>query len=193
MVDYGFESTPLLLDSLSPPPTASSLSRSHVDPSSYARRRGVPGRRLQKRSQVHPLHDKYFTSSSPSSSLQLSSTTSSSNQYPSSSISAPSSPSHQTISSNKIWQIVVSLPHTLLCFASPICAPVCGICCCVTCIRTSEYGVMQRFGKFDKILHPGMHLMKWPMEREAGRISMRIRQLDVDCETKSKDHGVFVS
>jgi len=47
---------------------------------------------------------------------------------------------------------------------------------------------MQRFGKFDKILHPGMHLMKWPMEREAGRISMRIRQLDVDCETKSKDH-----
>jgi regulator of protease activity HflC (stomatin/prohibitin superfamily) len=50
---------------------------------------------------------------------------------------------------------------------------------------------MQRFGKFDKFLHPGMHILKWPMEREAGRISMRIQQLDVDCETKSRDH-VFI-
>lgn len=47
---------------------------------------------------------------------------------------------------------------------------------------------MQRFGKFDKFLHPGMHILKWPMEREAGRVSMRIQQLDVDCETKSRDH-----
>ena len=27
-------------------------------------------------------------------------------------------------------------------------------------------------------------------KREAGRISTRIKQLDVDCETKSKDHGM---
>jgi len=47
---------------------------------------------------------------------------------------------------------------------------------------------MQRFGKFDRIMQPGLHILKWPMEREAGRISMRVRQLDVDCETKSKDH-----
>lgn len=33
--------------------------------------------------------------------------------------------------------------------------------------------------------------MLWPMQREAGRISMRIRQLDVNIETKSKDH-VFI-
>ena len=50
---------------------------------------------------------------------------------------------------------------------------------------------MQRFGKFDRFLHPGMHILKWPMEREAGRISTRIQQLDVDCETKSRDH-VFI-
>ena len=49
---------------------------------------------------------------------------------------------------------------------------------------------MQRFGKFERILQPGMHFMKWPMEREAGRISMRIKQLDIRMETKSKDHGV---
>lgn len=80
------------------------------------------------------------------------------------------------------------MPHRCLCFASPICSPVCGVCCCFTCIRTSEYGVLQRFGKFERMLHPGFHFMKWPMEREAGRISMRIRQLDLNCETKSKDH-----
>ena len=28
-------------------------------------------------------------------------------------------------------------------------------------------------------------------KREAGRISTRIKQLDVDCETKSKDHGML--
>lgn len=48
--------------------------------------------------------------------------------------------------------------------------------------------MLQRFGKFERMLHPGFHFMKWPMEREAGRISMRIRQLDLNCETKSKDH-----
>ena len=37
-----------------------------------------------------------------------------------------------------------------------------------------------------------MHFIKWPYEREAGRISIRISQLDLHCETKSKDH-VFVT
>lgn len=37
-----------------------------------------------------------------------------------------------------------------------------------------------------------MHFLLWPYEREAGRISVRIRQLDLHCETKSKDH-VFVT
>lgn len=50
---------------------------------------------------------------------------------------------------------------------------------------------MERFGKFERILEPGMHFIKWPMERDAGRINMRIRQLDVDCETKSKDHVIL--
>jgi regulator of protease activity HflC (stomatin/prohibitin superfamily) len=53
----------------------------------------------------------------------------------------------------------------LLCFASPHCSPMCGLCCCLTCVSSSEYGVMQRFGKFDRFLHPGMHFVKWPMER----------------------------
>lgn len=37
-------------------------------------------------------------------------------------------------------------------------------------------------------MKPGMHVIKWPMERVAGRVSVRIRQLDVDCVCKSLDH-----
>ena len=185
MDEPGAETTPLLLDSLSPP-TSSALSHG-----SYASRRGnrvitprVSSSRFQRRSQVHPLHKKpVHDPVSPPSHRQFSSTTArSSRQLASSSSSAPVTP-------NKIWQILLSLPHRLLCFTSPVCSPCCGLCCCIACIRTSEYGVMQRFGKFESILHPGMHFMLWPMQREAGRISMRIRQLDVHIETKSKDHG----
>jgi len=38
-------------------------------------------------------------------------------------------------------------------------------------------------------MKPGMHVIKWPMERVAGRVSVRIRQLDVDCVCKSWDHA----
>jgi regulator of protease activity HflC (stomatin/prohibitin superfamily) len=52
--------------------------------------------------------------------------------------------------------------------------------------------MLEQFGKFDRVLDPGMHFILWPYEREAGRVSIRIRQLDLHCETKSKDH-VFVT
>mmetsp|Transcript_25405 Transcript_25405/g.46732 ORF Transcript_25405/g.46732 Transcript_25405/m.46732 type:complete len:436 (+) Transcript_25405:114-1421(+) len=192
MAQSGAEATPLLMDSRSPP-TVSPLSRNYGQPSSTRRRGGgYPGsqQRLQNqnRSQVHPLHKKSLPPSS--SPRQFSSTPSSSPQFSSTQSSSSPQTSNPT-SANKIWQTVVSLPHHLLCFASPLCSPCCCLCCCFTCIRTSEYGVMQRFGKFERILDPGMHFMKWPMEREAGRISMRIRQLDVDCETKTKDHVIL--
>ena len=41
------------------------------------------------------------------------------------------------LTASRIWQEVVSLPHRILCFSSPSCAPFCGICCCVTCICAS--------------------------------------------------------
>ena len=52
--------------------------------------------------------------------------------------------------------------------------------------------MLERFGRFERFLNPGMHIIMWPYEREAGRISVRLRQLDLHCETKSKDH-VFVT
>ena len=38
-------------------------------------------------------------------------------------------------------------------------------------------------------MKPGMHVIKWPMERVAGRVSVRQRQLDVNCLCKSLDHA----
>mmetsp|Transcript_23790 Transcript_23790/g.27410 ORF Transcript_23790/g.27410 Transcript_23790/m.27410 type:complete len:386 (+) Transcript_23790:48-1205(+) len=65
-------------------------------------------------------------------------------------------------------------------------------CCCVQCVRTKEVGVMITFGEFQKLLKPGFICMMWPCTRIAGRLSLRIQQLDVVCETKTKDN-VFLN
>ena len=155
------ETTPLLLESLSPPADdASPLSRYYAEASTASRRDGNRrGRRIENGHRLHPSPPSHYSSRQCSSTKK-----SSSSPRHSSPSSSPSS--NTTIpTANQIWQIVVSLPYRILCFASPTCSPLCGICCCFTCISASEYGVMQRFGKFDRFLHPGMHFMKWPMER----------------------------
>ena len=51
--------------------------------------------------------------------------------------------------------------------------------------------IIERFGKFHSIRHSGLH-MKIPLvDRIAGRLSLKIQQLDVIIETKTLD-DVFV-
>ncbi|CAL5346245.1 unnamed protein product [Camellia sinensis] len=51
----------------------------------------------------------------------------------------------------------------------------------------------ERFGKFDEVLEPGCHFMPWCLGRKvAGHLTLRLQQLDVRCETKTKDN-VFVN
>lgn len=64
-------------------------------------------------------------------------------------------------------------------------------CLCVQCIRTQEVGIVEDLGQFKKLLSPGLHLMCWPFSGVVGTLSLRIQQLDVYCETKTKDN-VFV-
>lgn len=64
-------------------------------------------------------------------------------------------------------------------------------CCCVQCIRTNEIGVLQTFGKFRKVIEPGLVLLPWPCTR-VDRLSLRVQQLEVSCETKTRDN-VFVT
>lgn len=64
-------------------------------------------------------------------------------------------------------------------------------CCCLVCVRTQEVGVVEDLGQFKKLLSPGLHCVIWPLQSVVGRLSLRIQQLDITCETKTKDN-VFV-
>ena len=61
-------------------------------------------------------------------------------------------------------------------------------CCCLVCVRTQEVGVVEDLGQFKKLLDPGLHCIVWPLQSIVGRMSLRIQQLDVLCETKTKDN-----
>ncbi len=51
--------------------------------------------------------------------------------------------------------------------------------------------IVERFGKFTRIASAGLNIKIPLIDRVAGRISLRVRQLDVRVETKTKDN-VFV-
>ncbi len=57
-------------------------------------------------------------------------------------------------------------------------------------VRTKEAVVIERLGKFSKVLDAGLYI-KMPWERVAGRISLRVQELQVSVETKTND-DVFV-
>jgi len=51
--------------------------------------------------------------------------------------------------------------------------------------------VVEDLGQFKKLLEPGLHFIPFPLSQVSGTLSLRIQQLDVTCETKTKDN-VFV-
>ena len=51
--------------------------------------------------------------------------------------------------------------------------------------------LIERFGRFHKVAGPGLNIRIPIVDRIAGRVSLRIQQLDVKVETKTKDN-VFV-
>jgi regulator of protease activity HflC (stomatin/prohibitin superfamily) len=64
-------------------------------------------------------------------------------------------------------------------------------CCCFVRVRTQEVGVVEDLGQFKQLLDPGLHILAWPLQGVVARLSLRIQQLDVRCETKTKDN-VFI-
>ncbi|XP_073006767.1 hypersensitive-induced response protein 1-like [Typha latifolia] len=64
--------------------------------------------------------------------------------------------------------------------------------CCIK-VSQSNVAVKETFGKFDEVLEPGCYFLPWCLGRQiAGYLSLRLQQLDVRCETKTKDN-VFVT
>ncbi|KAL6960714.1 Histone transcription regulator 3 like protein [Sarracenia purpurea var. burkii] len=64
--------------------------------------------------------------------------------------------------------------------------------CCVQ-VDQSTVAIKEKFGKFDDVLEPGCHFLpSYLGSRIAGHLTLRLQQLDVRCETKTKDN-VFVN
>jgi len=63
---------------------------------------------------------------------------------------------------------------------------------CPFTISTAETGVIERFGKFNRLAKPGLGFLICGVEQLAGRLSFRVQQLDVQVETKTMDN-VFVT
>ncbi|XP_061995303.1 hypersensitive-induced response protein 2 isoform X1 [Rosa rugosa] len=66
---------------------------------------------------------------------------------------------------------------------------------CLGCVQVdqSTVAIRETFGKFDDVLEPGCHCLPWCLGSAiAGHLSLRVQQLDVRCETKTKDN-VFVT
>ncbi|OEL19307.1 Hypersensitive-induced response protein 1 [Dichanthelium oligosanthes] len=64
---------------------------------------------------------------------------------------------------------------------------------CCACVEQSTVAMEETCGRYDTVLDPGCHFMPWCVGRRvAGYLSLRVQQLDVRCETKSKDN-VFVT
>jgi regulator of protease activity HflC (stomatin/prohibitin superfamily) len=63
--------------------------------------------------------------------------------------------------------------------------------CCFT-VSTAEVGVIERWGKYSRLVQPGLNVAVCPMEQLVGRLSFRVQQLDVRVETKTLDN-VFLT
>lgn len=58
-------------------------------------------------------------------------------------------------------------------------------------VQQQTSAIVERFGKFKKVSSPGLNAKIPLIDRVAGRVSMRVQQLDVRVETKTSDN-VFV-
>merc|ERR1712113_407179 len=63
---------------------------------------------------------------------------------------------------------------------------------CIVCAREGTVGIVERLGQFSGLIKPGLNLMCWPLSNVAAVLSMRMQQLNVPVETKTKDN-VFIT
>jgi len=58
-------------------------------------------------------------------------------------------------------------------------------------VRQQTFAVLERWGKFHRVVGPGIHIKVPIMDRVAGRVSVRVQELNVSIKTKTNDN-VFV-
>lgn len=67
-----------------------------------------------------------------------------------------------------------------------VCFPLC------ICVSQAEVGIIERFGKYNRLAPAGMTVICSPCEELSARLSYRVQQLDVRVETKTLDN-VFLT
>eukprot|EP00959_Pyramimonas_sp_CCMP1952_P238129 4976516-Pyramimonas_sp.AAC.1 len=64
---------------------------------------------------------------------------------------------------------------------------------CYVCVDQGNVALVEQWGKFMRLAYPGCHILNpFCGETVRGYVSQRIQQVDVVCETKTKDN-VFVN
>jgi regulator of protease activity HflC (stomatin/prohibitin superfamily) len=58
-------------------------------------------------------------------------------------------------------------------------------------VRQQTFAVLERWGKFNRVVGPGIHAKVPIMDRVAGKVSIRVQELNVSIKTKTNDN-VFV-
>jgi regulator of protease activity HflC (stomatin/prohibitin superfamily) len=60
-------------------------------------------------------------------------------------------------------------------------------------VDQSTVAIKETFGKFNAVLEPGCHFLPWCIgDRIVGYLSLRVKQLDVRCETKTKVYTYII-
>lgn len=62
---------------------------------------------------------------------------------------------------------------------------------CFFTVKTQQAAIIERFGKFHSIRNAGLHFKIPLIDKITGKVSLKVQQLDVNVETKTKD-DVFV-
>jgi len=60
--------------------------------------------------------------------------------------------------------------------------------CCCTTVETGSVKILERCGAFTGILQPGLNFIVPCIDVPSNPISMRLQQIEVSCETKTKDN-----
>jgi regulator of protease activity HflC (stomatin/prohibitin superfamily) len=63
---------------------------------------------------------------------------------------------------------------------------------CCYCISTSEVGIIENVGKYDRVEDAGCHCVNPCTEALAGRLSLRIQTIDARVDTKTFDNALVV-
>ena len=58
-------------------------------------------------------------------------------------------------------------------------------------VRQQTFAIVERWGKFNRVVGPGLHVKVPIMDKVAGRVSIRVQELNVSIKTKTNDN-VFV-